>query len=152
MQITIPDNVPSAYHERFMDFWYGYTQAVGFSARVDDEDWQGDPLFEGSGDFDSNYPNAWDDYAPHLTDGEMTEMLDDAASFFMEAKDMIDGDDSKAGTDFHFTRCGHGSGYWDGDWDEYGDELTAMSKPYGSLELYGTLNEHGEIESAYLCH
>lgn len=149
---TVPTSVPEELHERFMDFWRGYTQAVGFTASVDDEDGQGEALFEGSGDFDSNYPDAWDDYAPHLTAAERDEMLVDCACFFMEAKDMIDGDDCKAGTDFHFTRCGHGCGYWDGDWDEYGDELTAMSKPYGSLELYGTLNEHGEIESAYLCH
>lgn len=149
---TCPTSVPEELHERFADFWRGYTQAVGFSARVDDEDGQGGPLFEGSGDFDSNYPDAWGDYAEHLSAAELEEMLTDAVSFFMEAKDMIDGDDNRAGTDFHFTRNGHGCGYTDGDWDEHGDELYAMSKPYGSLELYGTLNEHGEIESAYLCH
>lgn len=152
MQITIPDDVPSAYHERFMDFWRGYTQAVGFTSTVDDEDGQGGQLFEGSGDFDSNYPDAWDDYAPHLDDHEREEMLADAVSFFMEAKDMIDGDDSRAGTDFHFTRNGHGCGYTDGDWGEYGDQLAAMSRPYGSLELMGTLTEHGDIDTAYLCH
>ena len=152
MQITIPDDVPSCYHERFLDFWRGYTQAVGFSGHIDDEDGQGGPLFEGSGDFDSNYPNAWDEYAPHLSAAERDEMLIDAACFFMEAKDMIDGDDCKAGTDFCFTRCCEGCGFWDGDWEEYGNELTAMSKPYGTLSLYGTLDEHGCIESAYLCH
>ena len=151
MQITIPDDVPSCYHERFLDFWRGYTQAVGFSGTVDDEDGQGGRLFQGCGDFDSNYPNAWDDYAPHLSAAERNEMLVDAACFFMEAKDMIDGDDNGAGMDFHLTRNRHGSGFWEG-WGKHGNKLTAMAHPYGSLELMGTLDEHGFIESAYLCH
>lgn len=149
---TCPTSVPEELHERFADFWRGYTQAVGFTSTVDDEDGQGGQLFEGSGDFDSNYPDAWDDYAPHLDQHELEEMLADAVSFFMEAKDMIDGDDNRAGTDFHFTRNGHGCGYTDGDWDEHGDQLAAMSRPYGSLELMGTLTEYGDIDTAYLCH
>jgi hypothetical protein len=152
MKIQIPDDVPSELHERFMDFWRGYTQAVAFTSSVDDEDGQGGQLFVGSGEFNENYPDSWDMYAPLLSTGERHEMIHDAAAFFMEAQHMIDGDDCSAGSDFHYTRNGHGAGFWDGDWEEHGDTLTAMSRPYGTLELYGTLDENEEIVAAYLCH
>ena len=136
---TCPTSVPEELHERFADFWRGYTQAVAFTSTVDDEEGRGDSLFEGSGEFDSNYPDAWDDYAPHLDQHELEEMLTDAVSFFMEAKDMIEGVECQAGADFHFTRNRHGCGFFDG-WDNYGDELTAMAHPYSTLELMGTLD------------
>lgn len=152
MQITIPDSVPADLHDRFMNFWRGYTQAVGFTATVDDEEGRGDSMFPGGGQFCDNHPDVWDTFSPLLNDDERQEMIQDAAGFFMEAKGLIEGDDEKAGTHFHFTRNGHGAGFWDGDWGDDGDKLTAMSKPYGSLELMGTLAEDDEIESAYLCH
>lgn len=93
MQITIPSDVPEELHDRFLKFWRGYTQAVAFTAHVDDEEGQGEPLFHGQGDFDSNFPDSWGEYAPHLTPGERVEMIADASGFFMEAKDMIEGDD-----------------------------------------------------------
>ena len=48
-----------------------------------------------------------------------------------------DGDfDSVFGSDLYLTAVGHGAGFWDGDWDPIGDELTAIAKrhmPSGSL-------------------
>ena len=67
-------------------------------------------------------------------------------------KDMIEGDDEHAGRDFHYTRCGHGCGYWDGHWDQHGYKLTELARRYGTLELYGSVNDDGEVTSAYLSH
>lgn len=152
MQIKIPSSVPEELHERFMEFWRSYTQAVAFTSMEDDEEGRGNSLFSGSGDFDSNYPDAWGTYAEHLDQQERDEMLIDAAGFFMEAKDLIEGEDARAGRDFHYSRCGHGCGFFDGDWDDLGDTLQRMAKTYSTLELMGSLDEDGEITQAYLCH
>lgn len=43
----------------------------------------------------------------------------------------------RAGHDFWLTRCGHGAGFWDGDWTEKaGEALTESSKSYGNVDLY----------------
>lgn len=41
----------------------------------------------------------------------------------------------QAGHDFWLTRNGHGAGFWDRGL-EHGDELSAMAKVYGSVDLY----------------
>ncbi len=46
-------------------------------------------------------------------------------------------DPAQAGHDFWFTRCGHGSGFWDGDWEEEpGERMTESSKRFGEISLY----------------
>lgn len=43
----------------------------------------------------------------------------------------------RAGHDFWLTRCGHGCGFWDGDWPKpYSDKLTAAAKAFGNVDLY----------------
>jgi hypothetical protein len=42
----------------------------------------------------------------------------------------------QAGHDFWLTRNGHGAGFWDGDWPESGDELTALSHRFGEVDVY----------------
>lgn len=44
--------------------------------------------------------------------------------------------DERAGTDFWFTRNGHGAGFWDRGLGKVGDYLTAQSKPFGEITLY----------------
>jgi len=47
------------------------------------------------------------------------------------------GDDlSRAGHDFVLTRNGHGAGFWDGDWGEYGDALTKIAQSFPEQHLY----------------
>ena len=42
-----------------------------------------------------------------------------------------------AGHDFWLTRCGHGCGFWDGDWKEpAASQLTTASKAFGDIDLY----------------
>lgn len=42
-----------------------------------------------------------------------------------------------AGHDFWLTRCGHGAGFWDGDWPEpMATQLTEAAHKFGNLDLY----------------
>jgi hypothetical protein len=51
-----------------------------------------------------------------------------------------------AGHDFWLTRCGHGAGFWDGDYPTHGDTLTALSTAMGNIDLY--VGDDGMIYSA----
>jgi hypothetical protein len=45
--------------------------------------------------------------------------------------------EESAGHDFWLTRCGHGAGFWDGDWEEpAATKLTEASKEFGNVDLY----------------
>jgi hypothetical protein len=46
--------------------------------------------------------------------------------------------------DLWLTRNGHGAGFWDGDYPETGDRLTAMAEGFGECELY--VSDDQEIE------
>lgn len=49
-----------------------------------------------------------------------------------------------AGHDFWLTRCGHGAGFWDGDWPEpAASALTEASKEFGNIDLY--VGDDGQI-------
>lgn len=62
------------------------------------------------------------------------------------------GDNHAMGTmlhDFYLTRCGHGAGYWDGDYRssdrsiDIGDKLTELAKTYGNVDAY--VGDDGKI-------
>ena len=38
--------------------------------------------------------------------------------------------------DFYLTRNHHGAGFWDGDWDEFGDPLTELCHSIKETQLY----------------
>lgn len=45
--------------------------------------------------------------------------------------------DGRAGHDFWLTRCGHGAGFWDGDWAEpAATTLDSAAKAFGNLDPY----------------
>ncbi|QNP78372.1 hypothetical protein [Agrobacterium tumefaciens] len=49
-----------------------------------------------------------------------------------------------AGHDFWLTRCGHGAGFWDGDWPEpAASVLTTASEEFGNVDLY--VGDDGQI-------
>jgi hypothetical protein len=55
-------------------------------------------------------------------------------------------DAERAGHDFWLTRCGHGAGFWDGDWAEpWAEILTQGSKSYGEFDTYA--GDDGRIYS-----
>lgn len=84
------------------------------------------------GDFlDSNYGP--DDLAPET----LEKMKADCTKFQAENAQDIEGRDEQAGHDLWLTRCGHGCGFWDGDWrKEAGDRLTQACKKHPEVNLY----------------
>lgn len=98
-----------------------------------------------------------DDYGTHFLDPDTRDrMIADCADFQASFGEYFIGKEGEAGHDFWLTRNGHGAGFWDGDWKEpmpegngltnhhtVGDYLTAMSKPYGSFDLY--VGDDGKI-------
>jgi hypothetical protein len=83
------------------------------------------------GDFlDENYGP--EDLAPETA----AQMEADCASFRAENAQDIEGREAQAGHDFWLTRCGHGAGFWDGDWLEAGDRLTEACEKYPEVGLY----------------
>lgn len=50
----------------------------------------------------------------------------------------------RAGHDFWLTRCGHGAGFWDGDWPEpQGEHLSDAAGKCGNIDLY--VGDDGKI-------
>lgn len=132
-------------------FFKGYIQALGFSGRSvtgEDDDNDG-PAFEGSGDFDSNW-DVWEEIKGKIDREDLQQIIDDIDGFLESADDLIRSDEKRgddherAGTDFCFTRNGEGAGFWDGDWSN-GDELTDLSKPYGTFSMEVQWDEGGKL-------
>ena len=45
--------------------------------------------------------------------------------------------EESAGHDFWLTRCGHGAGFWNGDWTEpAAGRLTESARGFGNVDLY----------------
>jgi hypothetical protein len=85
---------------------------------------------EGCDPLDKNYGPA--DLAPET----LATMKADCNKFQAENAKVIEGREEQAGHDFWLTHCGHGAGYFDGDWPEAGDRLTAASHHFGEINLY----------------
>ncbi len=72
-----------------------------------------------------------------LSPSAINAMFNDCEKFQKENKDDIDGRDLRAGHDFWLTRCGHGAGFWDGNWPEpAATRLTEAAKAFGEADLY----------------
>lgn len=85
----------------------------------------------------------FDDISPEM----MQTIVDDCANFQTSNADMLERayklseaqgnyDESRAGTDFWFTRNRHGAGFWDRGLSDVGNVLTNMAHAYGSSDLY----------------
>jgi hypothetical protein len=89
-----------------------------------------------STDPDTGVPLDRDRTAADLDPETVTQPREDCDRFRALAAGQIAGRESDAGHDFWMTRNGHGVGFWDGDWPEHGDELTAPSHPFGECDTY----------------
>lgn len=70
----------------------------------------------------------------------------DCASFYADNSEHFMSDEA-AGHDFWLTRCGHGAGFWDGDWPEpQATILDEAAKRFGNVDLY--VGDDGEIYHA----
>lgn len=96
---------------------------------------------QGGEPLDSNYG------IEDISTESLREMISDCSDFQQQNDELLQrwytesGEDpSRAGHDFWLTRNGHGAGFWDRHMDEpgrsIGDQLTKLSKPYGSCDLY----------------
>ena len=55
------------------------------------------------------------------------------------------GDKAQIGHDFWLTRNGHGAGFWDGDYGDYGDAITQVVKDnFFGCDL--CVNDDGQVE------
>ena len=79
-----------------------------------------------------------------ISEDTYAQMLADCKAFQEAHAADIEDDLRQAGHDFWLTRCGHGCGFWDGDWEEeVGDRLTKACKEFGSVDLY--VGDDGKI-------
>lgn len=125
----------------FSEFWHGYLLAVAFTCR----DTEGEPLDIWSnpgGDIrdvvdTDDVESALRSVSDETYRTIRAECFDFCLEFVlqMSSETLSDNDMEHAGSDFHYTRNGHGAGFWDGDWGEYGDRLTGFAKEYGPAEL-----------------
>lgn len=108
----------------------------------------------------SLWASALDSEQPGLSTGDYSIALLDAMradcdAFYDTNEDAINcegapsandgtGVDGMAGHDFWLTRCGHGAGFWDGDWPEpAAHALTNASKAFGNVDLY--VGDDGQV-------
>lgn len=112
-------------------FTKAYITAALWSSTDNSNEAGGDPL-------DDNYDV--NDIAPET----LAKMVADCERFQKIASSMLTEDDctyggcpaiEMAGHDFWLTRCGHGAGFWDGDWPEHGDALTELCQMFGNVDL-----------------
>ncbi len=68
----------------------------------------------------------------------LAKMAADCEKFQTENSEDLSCREVKFGAhDFWLTRCGHGAGFWDGDWPEAtGERLTKAAKAFGNVDLY----------------
>lgn len=132
---------------------YGDFERGFFSAALWSSNDESTP--EGGEPFDANYEIediAWESFA---------KLISDCATFRASQayQDVIEAEEPRkrmsgeysieelAGHDFWLTRCGHGAGLWDGDWQEpHATALDQLSKVAGEVDLY--LGDDGKI---YAC-
>lgn len=120
---------------RMDDFTRGFLETALWSSTDNSDDSGGEPL-------DKNY--SIDDFTPHA----LKELIADCEQFQREnAADLAvayeqgirgsEGDDEfSAGHDFWLTRCGHGTGFWDGDYPEpQATRLTKSAEKFGNVDL-----------------
>jgi len=103
-------------------FTLAYIECALWASNDDADERGGEPL-------DANY--GIDDLAPET----LAAMIADCATFQRaHAADIADNLE-RAGHNFWLTRNDHGAGFWDGNYPEAGERLTAASQAYGEVCL-----------------
>ena len=99
-----------------------------------------------SSTYGENDESPMDDGEHELAEETLQTMRKDCERFYLANEDHIDSDYytgsgssavAMAGHDFWLTRCGHGAGFWDGDWKEpHAKSLTDAARTFGAVDLY----------------
>lgn len=84
-----------------------------------------------------------DEHDGALAPATLKRMAADCQAFYSANLDLIEEAIEETGNtedqmwhDLWLTANGHGAGFWDGDWKEYGDRLTKAAKKVKSMDLY----------------
>lgn len=113
--------------EKLDAFTTAYIEAILFSENDESTPSGGEPL-------NKNY--SAEDIAPEA----MVKIKEDCEKFQKDNASILDPLPQKeirrAGHDFWLTRNHHGAGFWDGDWPEHGEALTASARQYIQLDIY----------------
>lgn len=147
------------------DYAYGECPCCGKMAVLDrypEEEFAEEPMCgaDGCGVREISNPEPLDkNYGPeNIAPETLSGMVADCAKFQAEAGELIreaiatgevkcgpDFDElERAGHDFWLTRCGHGAGFWDGDWPEpFAAKLTKAAHAFGNVDLY--VGDDGKI-------
>lgn len=131
----------TATHPRLDEFLAAYIDCALWSSMDNADDSGGNPL-------DDNYSR--NDIAPETIEA----MKADCLSFLESLSEHFPGysfdDIGRAGHDFWLNRNGHGSGFWDGDYEFNGedisDRLSDLAKTYGEFDLY--IGDDGKVYGA----
>lgn len=143
-------DTPHPGHSAEWHFFRSYVGAALWSTNDEsDPETGGEPM-------DSNYDIS--DLVPET----LESMLTDCAAFYTANGEHIHCEDApcardfdgsiaareaaQAGHDFWLTRCGHGAGFWDGDWPEpHATALDDAARAFGETWLY--VGDDGRIHS-----
>jgi hypothetical protein len=105
-------------------FTEAYIEAALWSSNDESTPQGGEPL-------DANYT------AADIAAETLARMVQDCKAFQNATAADIATDLERAGHDFWLTRCGHGAGFWDGDWPEpAASRLTTVAHKFGEFTLY----------------
>lgn len=138
---------------QFAEFFDGYITVSGFTALGDSE--RGTDLWNSRGEFDVD---VWDEIKDVVDDPGLMDaihscmrFLNDCRAEVVEVWPLVFCNLKQAGSDFAYTRNGHGVGFWSRDdvWDGLGDRLTEMCKPYGELNMTGIRTKGGRLKAVY---
>ncbi|MFC3724458.1 hypothetical protein [Neoaquamicrobium sediminum] len=138
---------PHPGHSAEWHFFRAYVGAALWSTNDESDESGGEPL-------DRNHDIS--DLSPWTAQA----MLRDCAAFYVANSEHIHCDGAPlsrefegsiaareaamAGHDFWLTRCGHGAGFWDGDWPEpAASALDKAAEAFGNVDLY--LGDDGRI-------
>lgn len=72
----------------------------------------------------------------HFDADTLRDIVADCAAFQRDNAVDITSDPLQAGIDYWLTRNHHGAGFWDGDWPEAGDRLTAAAHAAKERDAY----------------
>ena len=121
--------------ENLGTFTAAYIEAIYFSDTGDTDQPENDAELsdESRLDIEADCRSFWRRYGCYVITDVCSEAFSDSVA--------------QAGHDFHFTRNGHGVGFWVNEWPKADrDLLTKGAEAYGELNVY--LDDNGEISVA----
>ena len=122
-------------YDSLCDFTDAYIECALWSSVVDDVDGEEGEITDDHGRED-------------ISEETLATMRADCKAFFEANEEALlcdggptgkDGSSqaAMAGHDFWMTRCGHGAGFWDGDWPEpQATILDKAARAFGNVDLY----------------